>query len=66
MQVRNRIVPMLGLKDIGRMGALDNTKSVKQYQVGDKVGIFSLLFISENEVILGDSDRRSSLDLSRY
>jgi hypothetical protein len=43
---------------------LDNTKSTEQYQVGDQVVIFTLLFISENEIILGDIDKHLTVNVS--
>ena len=64
MDTRNTIVSLFGLKNLGRIDTLDNTKSAEQYQVGDQVGIFTLLFISENEIILGDVDKHLTVKVS--
>lgn len=64
MASRNKIVSMLGLKNIGLLGDLDANKSINAYRVGDRVGIFTLLFLSDNEVILGDSDKHLDVKVS--
>lgn len=66
MTIRNKVVSSLGLKDLGHLGALDTDKKAADYQVGDRVGIFTLLSITENEVILGDSDKHLDVKLSVY
>ncbi|MGZ5831099.1 MAG: DUF2867 domain-containing protein [Telluria sp.] len=64
MSLRNRIVSRLGLKDLGALGALDRTKKAGAYQVGDRVGIFSLRYLSDEEVVLGDDDRHLHVQVS--
>lgn len=66
MASRNKIVSILGLKNVGHLGDIDVNKSISDYQVGDKVGIFTLLFLSDNEVILGDSDKHLDVSVSVY
>jgi hypothetical protein len=66
MASRNKIVSMLGLKSVGHLGDIDLNKSINDYQVGDRVGIFTLLFLSDNEVILGDSDKHLDVSVSVY
>lgn len=66
METRNRIVSLFGLKNLGRIDSLDNTKLSDQYQVNDKIGIFTLLYISENEIIMGDSDKHLNVQISVY
>jgi len=66
MAVRNRVVSLLGLKDLGSFADKLNEKSVEEYRVGDRIGIFTLLFLSENEVILGDSDKHLDVKISIY
>jgi Protein of unknown function (DUF2867) len=61
MHLRNRIVALLGLKNLG---ALDEVKSGNSYRVGDRVGIFTLLYSSEAEVVLGDLDKHLEVRLS--
>ncbi|WP_437880831.1 DUF2867 domain-containing protein [Pseudomonas sp. LRF_L74] len=57
MGLRNRLVSLVGLKNLGHLGDIDPYKPASAYRVGDRVGIFTLVHLSEEEVILGDSDR---------
>lgn len=57
MGVRNRVVGLFGLKDLGALSHMAPDKPPQDYQVGDRVGIFTLRYLSEDEVILGDSDK---------
>jgi len=57
MALRNRAVRLVGLKDIGALGGVDRGRRAADYRVGDRVGIFSLLYLSDDEIILGDADR---------
>ncbi len=61
MHLRNRIVALLGLKDLG---ILNEVKPSHTYRVGDRVSIFTLLFQSDQEVILGDLDKHLEVRLS--
>ncbi len=64
MALRNRIVGLVGLKDLGLLNAIDRAKPASAYQVGDRVGIFSVRYLSEQEVILGDADKHLKVELS--
>lgn len=66
MASRNNIVSFFGLKNLGHLGALDFEKSIDDYQVGDRVGIFILHFLSDNEIILGDADKHLDVKVSVY
>lgn len=66
MLIRNKIVSLFGLKDIGLFNHLDPDKAESEYQIGDQVGIFSICYISEEEVIVGDSDRHLNARVSIY
>jgi Protein of unknown function (DUF2867) len=61
MHLRNRIVALFGLKDLG---TLAEVKPGHTYRLGDRVGIFILLFQSDQEVILGDLDKHLEVRLS--
>ncbi len=61
MHLRNRIVLLFGLKDLG---TLDEVKAGQTYRVGDRVGVFTLLYSSDAEVILGDLDKHLEVRLS--
>jgi len=64
MATRNRVVSLLGIKNLGHLGELQKTKEASEYRVGDRVGIFSLLSLSDNEIILGDSDKHLDVKVS--
>lgn len=66
MTLRNKIVRTFGIKDVGQLGDLDSTKQETEYKVGDRVGIFTLLYLTEREVILGDSDKHLDVKVSIY
>jgi len=66
MSVRNSVVAAFGLKDLGLLGAIDPGKASADYQVGDRVGIFTLIAISNNEIILADCDKHLDVKLSVY
>ncbi|MFZ6870455.1 DUF2867 domain-containing protein [Undibacterium sp. Di27W] len=64
MGIRNRVVTLFGLKNVGGMKTLNKSKPAAAYQVGDKAGIFSLVYKSEEEVILCDSDKHLDVKVS--
>jgi hypothetical protein len=64
MATRNRVVLLLGLKNLGQLGDVAKTKNASAYRVGDRVGIFSLLSATDDEVILGDSDKHLDVKVS--
>lgn len=66
MRLRNRIVGLFGLKNLGQLGDVEKTKDPVDYKVGDRVGIFSIVSITDQEVILGDADKHLSAQISVY
>lgn len=66
MTARNQIVRLFGLKDLGRFTDIDGSRSVASYKVGDKVGIFSILSLSDTEVVLHDDDKHLQAKVSFY
>jgi len=66
MARRNKIVSVMGLKNIGHLGDIDSKKPLDEYRVGDCVGIFTLLFLSDNEIILADSDKHLDVKVSVF
>jgi hypothetical protein len=64
MTLRNQIVSKLGLKNLGQIDDLESGKAAKAYQAGDKVGIFTLLSVSDGEIILCDSDKHLDVQIS--
>ncbi|MEO7495788.1 MAG: DUF2867 domain-containing protein [Massilia sp.] len=64
MALRNRVVALVGLKNLGHLHALAGGKAAGDYRPGDRVGIFSLLSVTDDEVILGDSDKHLDVKVS--
>lgn len=64
MALRNRIVALFGLKNLGGIAQIDPHKKASEYQPGDHVGIFTLISNSANEVLLGDSDKHLRVAVS--
>lgn len=66
MLTRNRVVGLFGLKNLGGMRDVRTDKAVENYRIGDRVGIFTLLYLAENEVILGDNDKHLEVRVSLF
>lgn len=64
MALRNRVVRLVGLKDLGALDGALGRKQADDYRVGDRVGIFSILFLSHDEVIMGDADKHLNVEVS--
>jgi hypothetical protein len=64
MAARNRVVGFFGLKNLGRLGDLQQTKTASDYRIGDRIGIFTLLSNTDNEVVMGDSDKHLDVKVS--
>lgn len=64
MNLRNRAVALVGLKDLGQLSALTPNKPASSYQPGDRVGIFTLFENRFDEALLGDKDRHLDVLLS--
>ncbi|TDO98965.1 DUF2867 domain-containing protein [Marinomonas balearica] len=64
MVLRNRVVQLFGLKNVGVLSDIDPSKPSADYKVGERVGVFTLLENSENEVLLGDEDNHLSVVVS--
>lgn len=64
MTLRNRVVSRIGLKDLGQLSAVQRGKPASEYMPGDRVGIFTLFQITDDEVLLGDKDKHLNVVLS--
>jgi hypothetical protein len=62
MAIRNRIVRLFGLKDVGAMKVV--AKASDAYEVGDRLGIFSIFGKTEKELLLGIDDRHLDVRVS--
>ena len=60
MAIRNAVVRRLGLKDVGAMEAHAD-RPAASYAVGDRLGIFSIFEMRDDELVLGIDD--SHLDV---
>jgi Protein of unknown function (DUF2867) len=63
MSVRNSIVRRLGLKDVGAMSG-SSVGAANKYYLGDRLGIFTIIGKSENELLLGIDDRHLDVRVS--
>jgi len=66
MALRNQAVRLVGLKHLGKLAGRVGSKPASAYQLGDRVGIFSLQHVQANEVILFDDDKHLRVQLSLY
>lgn len=64
MTMRNRIVALFGLKHLGHLNQVDKAKPEHAYAPGDRVGIFTLVSNTSDEVILEDNDKHLHVMLS--
>jgi hypothetical protein len=64
MAARNRVVGFFCLKNLGHLGDLQQTKAASDYRIGDRIGIFTLLSNTDNEVVMGDSDKHLDVKVS--
>lgn len=66
MLLRNKAVRLFGLKDLGGLGGFDASKPASAYLPGDRVGIFTLISSTDNEVLLGDNDKHLDVVLAVF
>ncbi|WP_238349785.1 DUF2867 domain-containing protein [Pseudomonas sp. BW16M2] len=64
MVLRNRLVGLFGLKNLGRLTAIDPARAPGSYQPGERVGIFTLVSNSEHEVLLADCDHHLDVHIA--
>lgn len=64
MATRNRLAALFGLKNLGSLDNVAPDKPPESYRAGDHVGIFSIQFLSEREVILVESDKHLDAKVS--
>ncbi|WP_020561026.1 DUF2867 domain-containing protein [Thiofilum flexile] len=64
MKLRNSVAQLLGLKNSGGLGSFDLNKAEATYKVGDRLGIFTLLEITADEVLVGDNDKHLNVVVS--
>lgn len=64
MALRNQAVRLVGLKHLGTLAAPDTSRPASGYQIGQRVGIFSLEQLQPEEVILFDNDKHLRVQVS--
>lgn len=70
MALRNRLVRLVGLKDLGQLHDAHPPASghapsdAGSYRVGDRVGIFLIRHLSDTEVVLGQNDKHLDVQVS--
>ena len=60
LSIRNRTVAPFGIRDAGQLGAIDD-RPASTYAVGDPFGVFRILAIGDDELVVGADD--SHLDV---
>lgn len=66
MTLRNKVVGLFGLKNLGKLENVHPDKKPGTYKAGDRVGIFTLYENTFDEVLLGDKDKHLDVMLSVY
>jgi hypothetical protein len=64
MAIRNTVVSAIGLKNLGTLSHVDQAKPASAYRPGDRVGIFTLIENTADEVLLGDKDKHLDVVVS--
>ena len=64
MNLRNRAVALVGLKNLGALPGHKRSRPVGEYGPGQRVSIFTLIGNTEDEALLGDSDKHLDVTLS--
>lgn len=70
MALRNRLVRLVGLKDLGQLhdghppASGRSPRDARSYQVGDRVGIFLIRHLSDTEVVMGQDDKHLNVQVS--
>lgn len=64
MAMRNRVVSMFGLKHLGRLQDAAMDIDPDNLKVGDRLGIFTLVSNTNNEIVLEDSDKHLDVRVS--
>jgi len=64
MAMRNQAVRLVGLKHVGNLSTAVNRKPAKEYKLGDRVGIFSIQHLQDDEVVVFDDDKHLHVQLS--
>ena len=64
LSLRNICVKPVGLKDVGNLGDLATTSTTTKYQVGDRLDLFHIDKLTDDEVILTLNDSHLDITIS--
>ncbi len=66
MALRNRLVRLVGLRDLGQLdgGLPAGHATAARYRVGDRVGIFTIRHLDAHEVMMGQDDKHLDVQVS--
>ena len=70
MTLRNKLVRLVGLKDLGQLhdgyppASGRSSREASSYRVGDRVGIFLIRHLSDTEVVMGQDDKHLDVKVS--
>lgn len=70
LALRNRLVQLVGLKDVGQLHDMHppasggSPRHARSYRVGDQVGIFLIRHLSDTEVVMGQDDKHLDVQVS--
>jgi Protein of unknown function (DUF2867) len=64
MSLRNRLVHLVGLKNLGGLSEINPARPDADYHPGDRIGIFTLFENTPDEVLMGDRDKHLDVVLS--
>jgi hypothetical protein len=63
--IRNKTCKSLfGLKDVGEFASTKLVKPLHEYKTGDHLGIFTIVSVDQNEVVLEDNDKHLCVQIS--
>jgi hypothetical protein len=63
MRARNRVVKLFGLKDLGNLSDVP-MQATPNLQAGQRIGIFSFVSATPNELVLKDTDKHLSVRIA--
>lgn len=61
MSFRNKIMSIFGFK-----AEINHLNNIKDVQVGNKIGFFTIYYVDENEIIAGEKDKHLDFCVSFY
>lgn len=64
MAARNQVGKLIGLKDLGALSSVEVGKSTRDYQPGERVGIFTVIENTYDEALIGDQDKHLNVVIS--